>query len=158
MRAVTEHRFDEVREVANRERDLLEAVVGELPYDDIEDRLVADRKQRLGKHGRVRRQACSLATGEDYGLLVPIGTAAVSGMSVAYVHQGPSADVGECGDSVLRRGRDLLQLENAWDTPKFAPVGASEPWLRRRVRTPARGTTRTSSGSPVPGLPSLRVR
>jgi len=47
VRAVAEHGFDQVAQVADRERQVREPVGRELPDDNVEDRPIADRHERL---------------------------------------------------------------------------------------------------------------
>ncbi len=63
--AVTHDRADEMRQVADREREPLEARGLELPDDHVEDRPVVERQQRLRNDGGVGLESRPLATGED---------------------------------------------------------------------------------------------
>ena len=75
-RAVAEVGHEQLGEVPDREGDLVEAVVAELPDHDVEDRPVADRHERLGEDGGVGGEARAEAAGEDDRLhrlhLVPV--------------------------------------------------------------------------------------
>ena len=65
-RAVAEVGLDDVREVADRHRDSRAAVVPELPDDDFEERMIAERQERLRDRDGVRREARPLLPGEDH--------------------------------------------------------------------------------------------
>ena len=56
-----------MREMADRERDVDEALLGELVHHEFEYRAVAKRQERLWKDGGVRLEPGALASGEDYG-------------------------------------------------------------------------------------------
>ena len=61
---VADHRLDQVRQVADAERHLGDAGGTELAEDELEDRRLADRHQRLREYGSERRQSGALAAGQ----------------------------------------------------------------------------------------------
>ena len=65
---VAEVRVERVGEVAHREHDLVDTVVGEPDELALEERLVRDRQQRLRGRERQRPQPCPLSADEDDGL------------------------------------------------------------------------------------------
>ena len=67
-RLVAEVRVERVGEVAHREHDLVDAVIGEPHELALEERLVRDRQQRLRGGERQRPQPRPLAADEDDGL------------------------------------------------------------------------------------------
>ena len=67
--AVAEEDLDQLGEVTGRDRHALESVVPQLAHDDVEDRAVADRHQRLREDGGVRAQAHALPACEDDGTI-----------------------------------------------------------------------------------------
>ena len=75
--AAVEDRLDQVREVADAEVHVDDARVLELADDDLEDRLVADRHQRLRQHRGVRREPRAAAAGQDDRLHVAQAALAV---------------------------------------------------------------------------------
>ena len=58
--------LDQAPEVPDREVDAREAVSSELANDELQDRAVGDRYERLGQHGRVGTQPRPLATRQDH--------------------------------------------------------------------------------------------
>src|SRR6185312_11995776 len=57
---------DQVAEMADGEEDAFETLVGQLPHDDLEDRIVlSDRYERLGNERRVWPQPDALSACDD---------------------------------------------------------------------------------------------
>jgi len=66
--AGVEDRANEVGEVAHAERDVEEPLILQLVDEDLEDRALPDRHERLREDGRVRREPGTAAACQDHGL------------------------------------------------------------------------------------------
>ena len=69
LAAVAEIGHEQLREMARGERDVIEAGAGQLTDDDLEDRHIAHRHERLRERDRVWSQSASFPTGKDDGSL-----------------------------------------------------------------------------------------
>ena len=65
-RAVAQHRGDQVREVADGEREAREPALAQLVDDDLDDRAVSHRQKRLRQDRREWPEPRALAAGQDH--------------------------------------------------------------------------------------------
>ena len=65
---VIHHRPDEVGEVPDAQRDVSKTRLAQALDDDLEDRLLADRQERLGQDGGVRCHPRPAPAAQDHGL------------------------------------------------------------------------------------------
>ena len=139
---VVEDRLDEMREVADAERDVLDPTGLELVDHELEDRPLADRHQRLRKHRGVRREARAAAAREHDGLRLPV-TARPGAVAVR------RSSTGHC-----------YRLSTRWRTTAGCklPTGWVRVRRRRMLSLPVSRWTATSRRNRTAATVQKRIR